>query len=152
MEVVGNFRAMDPIFKGSYGDSFLYLEDDLAWLRWQKAYLPTFQEEIPVPPTPSYQQSREPATAKQSPHRVAALDMSVESPKTRCSSSKSEPPWDTGHGSKTSTPKCPDSMSAKTPPHPQKSTLDHPAKSPQARSSQKRGCLPSPAAESAKSK
>ena len=30
IEVVGNFKAMDPIFKGSYGDSFLYSEDDLA--------------------------------------------------------------------------------------------------------------------------
>ena len=30
MEVVGDFRAMDPIFKGSYGDSFLYSEDDLV--------------------------------------------------------------------------------------------------------------------------
>ena len=30
MEVVGDFRATDPIFKGSYGDSFLYLEDDLV--------------------------------------------------------------------------------------------------------------------------
>ena len=30
MEVVGDFRAMDPIFKGRYGDSFLYSEDDLV--------------------------------------------------------------------------------------------------------------------------
>ena len=30
MEVVGDFRAMDPIFKGSYRDSFLYSEDDLV--------------------------------------------------------------------------------------------------------------------------
>ena len=43
MEVVGNFRATDPIFKGSYGDSFLYSEDDLVRLRWQKVYLPIFQ-------------------------------------------------------------------------------------------------------------
>ena len=33
MEVVGDFRATDPIFKGSYGDSFLYSEDDLVRLR-----------------------------------------------------------------------------------------------------------------------
>ena len=91
MEVVSNFKAADPIFKGSYRDSFLYLEDDLARLRRQKVYLPTFQEEIPVPPTPSYQQSREPVAAKQSPHGVAAPDTSMESPKTRCSSSKSGP-------------------------------------------------------------
>ena len=135
MKVVGDFRAVDPIFKGSYGDSFLCSEDDLAQLRWQKVYLPTFQEEIPVPPTPSYQQSRKLATAKQSPHRAAAPDTPVESPKTRHSSIKSGPPWGTGHSSKTSTLKCPDSTSAKAPPHPQESTLDHLGKSLQAHSS-----------------
>ena len=148
MEVVGDFKAMDPIFKGSYGDSFLYLDDDLARLRWQKVYLPAFQEEIPVPPTPSYWQSREPVAAKQSPHRAAAPDTSVESPKTRCSSSKSGPPRGTGRGSNTSTLKCPDSTSAKKPSHPQESTPDHPAKSLQARSSQKCGHSPSPTTES----
>ena len=136
MEVVGDFRAMDPIFKGSYGDSFLYSDDDLVRLRRQKVYLPIFQVEIPMPPGPCYWQSRELATAKQSPRRVAALDMAVESPKTRCSSS---------------TLKCPDSTSAKTPPRPQELTPDHPAKSPQARSSQKRGRSP-PTMESAKNK
>ena len=30
MEVVGDFRAMDLIFKGCYGDSLLYSDDDLA--------------------------------------------------------------------------------------------------------------------------
>ena len=93
MEEVGDFKAADPIFKGCYGDSLLYSECDLARLRQQKVYLPTFQEEIPMPPTPSYQKNGEPAAAKQSPCRAAAPDMSVESPKTRCSSSKSGPPW-----------------------------------------------------------
>ena len=152
MEVVGDFRATDSIFKGSYRDSFLYLEDDLAQLRWQKVYLLTFQEKIPMPPAPSYWQNREPAAAKQSPHRVAAPDTSVEFSKTRCSSSKSRPPQGTGCGSETSTPKCPDSTSAKTPPHPQESTPNHQAKSPQAHSSRKHGHLPSPTAGSAKSK
>ena len=92
MEVVSDFKATDPIFKGSCGDSLLYSEDDLARLRWQKVYLPTFQEEVPVPPALSYQQSREPVAAKQSPHRAATPDTSVESPKTRHSSSKSRPP------------------------------------------------------------
>ena len=64
MEVVGDFKAADPIFKGCYGDSLLYLEDDLAQLRRQKVYLPTFQEEIPVPPAPSYCQDRELVAAK----------------------------------------------------------------------------------------
>ena len=144
MEVVGDFKAI----KGSYGDSFLYSEDDLARLRWQKVYLPAFQEEIPVPPTLSYWQSREPAAAKQSPQRATALDTSMESPKTRCSSSKSGPLWGTGRGSNTSTLKCPDSTSTKKPSRPQESTPDCPVKSPQARSSQKHGCSPSLAAES----
>ena len=78
--------------------------------------------------------------------------MSVESPKTRCSSSKSGPPWGTGCGSNTSTLKCPDSTSAKKPSHPQESTPDHQAKSPQARSSRKCGRLPSPTTGSAGSK
>ena len=152
MEVVGDFRAMDPIFKGSYRDSFLYLDNDLVQLRWQKIYLPIFQKEIPMPPTLSYQQSREPATAKQSPCRAEAPDTAMESPKTRCSSSKGGAPWGSGHNSKTSTPKCPDSMSAKTPPHSQESTPDHPVKSPQAHSSWKCGHSPSPTTESAENK
>ena len=152
MEVVGDFRATDPIFKGSYGDSFLFSEDDLVRLRRQKAYLPTFQDEIPMPPALSYRQSRELTTAEQSPHRAAALDMAVESPKTRCSSSKGGALWGTGHSSKTSTSKCPDSTSAKTPPHPQESTLDCPVKSLQACSFRKHGHSPSPTTESAESK
>ena len=147
MEVVGDFKASDPIFKGSYRESFLDLEDDLARLRWQKVYLPAFQE-IPMPPAPSYWQSREPVAAKQSPHRAAAPDTSMESPKTRRSSNKSRSPQGTERGSNTSTPKCPDSTFAKKPSHPQESTLDHPAKSPQAHSFWKHGCSPSPAAES----
>ena len=148
MEVVGDFKAVDPIFKGSYGDSFLYLEDDLAQLRWQKVYLPTFQEEIPVFPALSYWQNSEPAAAKKSPHRVATPDTSVETPKTRYSSSKSGPLWGTGRGSNSSTSKHPDSTSAKKPSHPQESTPDCPAKSPQACSSQKCSHSPSPAAKS----
>ena len=91
MEVVGDFKATDPIFKGCYRDSLLYSDDDLARLRQQKVYLPTVQEEIPVPPAPSYRQDREPVAARQSPHMVAALDMSMESPKSKCSSSKNRP-------------------------------------------------------------
>ena len=152
MEVVGDFRATDPIFKGSYGDSFLYLDDDLVRLRQQKVYLPIFQEEIPVPPTPFYWQSREPVTAKQSLHRDAAPNTAAESTKTRHSSSKAGAAWGSGHSSKTSTPKCPDSTLAKTPPHPQESTRDHPVKSPLARSSRKHGCSPSPTTESTENK
>ena len=149
MEVVGNFRAVDTIFKGCYGDSLLYSEDDLAQLRWQKIYLPTFQGEIPMTPAPSYQQVREPAVTKQSPHRAAAPATSVESPKAKHSSSKSGPPWGSRRSSNTSTPKCPDSTSTKKPSCPKESTLDNQAKSPQACSSRKCGCLPSPASGSA---
>ena len=91
MEMVGDFRAADPIFKGCYGDSLLYSDADLRQLRWCRIHLPTFQWEIPVPPAPSYQQVREHMATKQSPHRPAALDTPVESPKAKCSSSKSSP-------------------------------------------------------------
>ena len=33
MEMVGDFKASDPIFKGCYGDFLLYSDDDLACLR-----------------------------------------------------------------------------------------------------------------------
>ena len=90
MEMVGDFKATDLIFKGCYRDSLLYSDTDLCWLRQQKI-LPVFQEEIPVPPAPCYRQVREPVVAKQSPHRVAALDAPAESPKAKHSSSKSGP-------------------------------------------------------------
>ena len=91
MEVVGDFRAMDPIFKGYYGDSLVYSDADLARLRQWKIYLPTFQGEISVPPAPSYRQVREPSATKQSPHRVAASDTPAESPKAKYSNSKGRP-------------------------------------------------------------
>ena len=149
LEVVGDFRATYPIFKGCYGDSLLYSEVDLARLRWQKVYLPTFQGEIPVPPSPSYRQVREPAVTKQSLHRAAALDTSVESPKAKHSSGKGRPPQGSRCRSNTSTPKHPDSMSTKKPSCPKESTPDDQAKSPQARSSRKCGHSPSPASGSA---
>ena len=74
MEVVGDFRAVDPTFKGCHGDSLLFSEADLARLRWQKIYLPAFQGKIPMPPAPSYQQVRELVETKQSLHRAATLD------------------------------------------------------------------------------
>ena len=144
MEVVGDFRAADPIFKGCYGDSFLYSDKDLARLRWQKIYLPTFQGEIPMPPAPSYRQVREPAATKQSQHRAAASDTPAESPEAKRSNSKSGPPRGSGRSSNTSTPKHPDSTSAKKPSCPKESTPDDQAKSPQAHSSHKCGHSPSP--------
>ena len=54
MEMVGDFKATDPIFKGCYRDSLLYSNADLCQLRWRKIHLPVFQGEIPMPPAPSY--------------------------------------------------------------------------------------------------
>ena len=99
MEMVGDFRAADLIFKGCYGDSLLHSDADLHQLKWQGIHLPTFQGEIPMPPAPSYRQVREPVATKQSPHTVAVLDTPAESPKTKCSSSKSGPQHGSGHSS-----------------------------------------------------
>ena len=119
MEMVADFRAVDPIFKRCYRDSLLYSDADLCWLRQQGIHLPTFQGEIPMPLAPSYWQVREPAVTKQSPHRVVASDTPAESPKAKCSSSKSSTQRGSGCSSNTSTPKCPDSTSAKKPSCPQ---------------------------------
>ena len=102
-----------------------------------------------MPPAPSYRQDRKLAAAKQSLHQVAAPDTSVESPKSKHSSSKSRPLRGTGHSSNTSTPKRPDSTSIKKPSHPQESILDCQAKSPQDHSFQKCSRSPSPATGSA---
>ena len=91
MEMVGDFWAADPIFKGCYRDSLLYSNTDLRWLRQRGIHLPMFQGEIPVPPAPSCQKVREPMVTKQSPHRAAASDTPAESPKAKHSSSKSGP-------------------------------------------------------------
>ena len=152
MEMVGDFCAVDPIFKGCYGDSLLYSDADLHQLRWWGIHLPAFQGEIPMPLAPSYQQVREPAVTKQSPCRVAASDTPVESPKAKRSSSKSGPQRGLGHSSNTSTPKCPDSTSAKKPSCPKEPTSNGQEKSPKSRSSHKHGRLPSPAAKSARCK
>ena len=149
MEMMGNFKPVYPIFKGCYGDSLLYSDADLCQLRQQKIHLPTFQGEIPVPPAPSYQQVRGPMATKQSPHRAAASDASAESPKAKCSSSKSGPQQGSGHSSNTSTPKCLDSTSTKKPSCPKESTPDDQAKSRKACSSCKCSCSPSPTVGSA---
>ena len=91
MELVGDFKAVDLIFKGCYRDSLLYSDMDLCWLRQQKIHLPAFRGEMPMPPAPSYWQVREPTVTKQSPHRMAALDAPAKSPKAKHSSSKSGP-------------------------------------------------------------
>ena len=109
MELVEDFRAADSIFKGCYWDSLLYSDADLHQLRWQRIHLPMYQVEIPVPPAPSYRQASEPEVTKQSPPRAATPNLSVESPKTKCSSGKGSPHCSSGCSSNTSTPKRPDS-------------------------------------------
>ena len=137
MELVGDFWVADLIFKGCYGDSLLYSNAELHQLRWQGIHLPTYQEEIPMPLAPSYQQAREPKETKQSPPRVTTPDPSVESPKTKCSSSKDGPHHSSGHSSNTSTLKCRDSTSTKKPSSSKEPTLNSQEKSPMACGSRK---------------
>ena len=96
MELVGDFWVADLIFKGCYGHSLLYSNVELHWLRWQGIHLPAYQGEIPVLPAPSYQQARGPKATKKSPPRAVTPNMSVESPKTKCSGSEGSPTaaWD----------------------------------------------------------
>ena len=91
MELVGDFHMADPIFKGCYGDSFLYSNADLGWLRQQGIHLPTYQGEIPVPPAPLYRQARETKATEQPPPGAATPNPPVESPKPNRSSGKGAP-------------------------------------------------------------
>ena len=90
MELVasGDFRSMDPIFKGCYGDLFLYTDMDLGQLRWCGIHLPPFRSEIPAPLTPFYLQAKQPKATKWSPPRATAPNPAVESPKAKCSGCK----------------------------------------------------------------
>ena len=121
---------------------------ELCQLRQQGIHLPAYWGEIPVLLAPSYQQAREPEVTKQSPPRVATPNPSVESPKTKRSSGKGSPHQSLGHSSNTSTPKCPDSTSAKKPSSSKEPTSNSQEKSPKARGSCKHGRSPSPSAES----
>ena len=47
MELVGDFRVMDPIFKGCYGDSLLYTGGELDQLRWWGIHLPPYRIRSP---------------------------------------------------------------------------------------------------------
>ena len=60
MELVGDFRSMDPIFKGCYSDSFLYTDMDLGQFRQCGIHLPLYWGEIPAPLAPSYIQAKQP--------------------------------------------------------------------------------------------
>ena len=78
MELVGDFRVMDLIFKGCYRDSLLYTGGELDQLRQQGIHLPPYQGEIPTLPAPSYQQARQPKMTKRSPPRAVTLSPPVE--------------------------------------------------------------------------
>ena len=88
MELEGDFRSMDPVFKGCYGDSFLYTDVDLGQLRQHGIHLPLYWSEIPAPLAPSYLQAKQPKATKQSPPRAMTLYPAVEFPKAKCSGSK----------------------------------------------------------------
>ena len=152
MELVGDFQVADPIFKGCYGDSLLYSNMELHQLRWWGIHLPTYQGEIPVLLAPLYWQARELEAMKQSPPRAATPNLSVVSPKTKCSSGQGSPHHGLGCSSNTSTPKCPDSTSTKKPSSSKEPTLNSQEKSPKARGSCKHGRSPSPSTESVRCK
>ena len=131
MELVGDFRVADLIFKGCYGDLLLYSDAGLCQLRWWGIHLPVFQGEIPMPPAPSYRQAREPEVTKQSPHRAVASDTPTESPKAVPNVA-----WD----------------AAPTPQLQSTKTLLQSRNPPKAHSSHKHSCSPSPATRSVRCK
>ena len=145
---MGDFRSTDPIFKGCYGDSFLYSDVDLGRLRWREIHLPPYRGEIPTPPAPSYLQAKQSKAMKQSPLQAMMPTAVAKSPKTRCSGGKGRHHRSSGHGSNTSTPKCPDSTSAKKPSSSKEPVPKEQDKSPRSRSSRKCSWSPSPPAKS----
>ena len=142
MELVGDFRSTDPIFRGCYGNSFLYSDMDLYQLR----------HEIPAPPAPSYLQAKQPEATKRSPLQAATPNPAVESPKTKHSGGKGRHHHSSGRSSNTSTSKHPDSTSAKKPSSSKESAPNEQDKSPRNRGSHKRTRSPSPSAESVRRK
>ena len=89
---------------------------------------------------------------KQSPPRAATPNPSVESPMTKCSGGMGGPHCSLGHSSNTSTPKHPDSTSAKKPFSSKEPTSNDQEKSSKAHGSHKHGRSPSPSAKSVRCK
>ena len=145
MELVGDFRSTNPIFKGCYGDSFLYTNVDLGWLRWLGIHFPPYQSEIPAP---SYLQARQPKAMKWSTPRAVTLNPAVESPKAKRSGSKGRHHRSSGHSSNTSTSKHPDSTSARKPSSAKEPAMNKQEKSLRSHGSHKHSRSPSPSAES----
>ena len=103
MELMGDFRSTDPIFKGCYGDLFLYSDMDLGQLRWRDIHLSPYWGEIPTPLAPSYLQAKQFKAMKRSPPWAAMPNAAAESPKTKCSGSKGGHHHGSRCGSNTST-------------------------------------------------
>ena len=152
MELVGDFRVMDPIFKGCYGDSLLYTGGELDQLRWWGIHLPPYRGEIPTLSAPSYQQARQPKMTKRSPPRAATPSPPVELPKAKCSGGKGSPHCSSGHSSDTSTLKCPNSTSTKKPSSSKAPTLNGQERSPKVCGSHKHSRSPSPSTKSVRCK
>ena len=117
-------------------------------LRWQEIHLPPYRGEIPTPPAPSYLQVKQSEAMKRSPLRAVMPNAAVESPKTKCSGGKGGHHHSSVRGSNTSTPKHPDSTSAKKPSSSKEPVPKEQDKSPRSCSSCKHGCSPYPSAES----
>ena len=139
MKLMGDFRSMDPIFKGCYGDLLLYSNMDLGQLQHHDIHLPPYWGEIPTPPAPSYLQAKQSEATKQSPPWAAMPTMTAESPKTKCSSGKGGHHCSLEHGLNTSTLKHPDSTSAKKPSGSKEQFPKEQDKSPKSHSSHKHG-------------
>ena len=152
MELVGDFRSTNPIFKGCYGNSFLYTDLDLGQLKLCGIHLPSYRSEIPAPLAPSYLQAKQPKAMKWSPLRAMTPNPAVESPKAKCSGSKGKHHCSSGCSSNTSTPKCPDSTSAKKPSSSKEPAPNKQEKSPRSHGSHKCGYSPSLSAESVRHK
>ena len=110
--------------------------------------LPPYWGEILTPPALSYLQAKQSVARKQSPPWAVMPNKAVESPKTKCSSSKGRHHCSFRCGCNTSTPECPDSTSAKKPSSSKDLVLKEQDKSPWSCGSCKCGHSPSPSAKS----
>ena len=152
MELVGDFRSTDPIFKGCYGNSFLYSDVDLGRLRQWEIHLPPYRGEILAPLAPSYLQAKQSQAMEWSLLWAVMPNPAVESPKTKRSGSKGGHHHSSGCSSNTSTPKHPDSTSAKKPSSSKEPAPKEQDKSPKSHGSCKCSRSPSPSAKSARRK
>ena len=124
----------------------------MGQLRWRGIHLPPYQGEIPTPLAPSYLQARQPKVMKQSPPRAVTRNLSVESPKTKHSSSKGRPHCSSGRSSNTSTLKHPNSTLTKKPSSSKGPASCEQEKSLRVHGSREHSCSPSPSTKSVRHK